>query len=171
MINPVTQALFLLVIAIVSAACSAGTTTASPAGSTAPSASQGGQGPASIPPDFPFGSWTTTITMDDLEASGISGANVLENAGLFTLTMSEDGSWETTQVSEADLKWPIFRGTWVATGPNGFRQETTFPPDFAGDIVDFTWKLEDGSLLLEVVNPPDPVLPIVMESHPWMPAG
>jgi hypothetical protein len=57
----------------------------------------------------------------------------------------------------------------VATGANSFRQTTTFPADFAGDVVDFTWAIEDGALLIRVTDPPDPVLPIVMESHSWLP--
>ena len=124
-----------------------------------------------MPADFPFGSWTTTIAREDLQAAGIPDEGLAENAGDITLTMSEDGSWQTTQVSEVDLRWPIFRGTWVATGSDGFRQDTTFPPDFAGDSVNFTWKIKDGALVLKVVNPPDPVLPILMETHPWQPAG
>ena len=55
--------------------------------------------------------------------------------------------------------------------PTGSASSPTFPTDFAGDVVNFTWKIEDGSLILKVVNPPDHILPIIMESHPWQPAG
>jgi hypothetical protein len=127
---------------------------------------------AGIPAGFPLGAWTTTITEDDLRAAGVTDAGELnENTGEFTLTMSEDGTWTTAQVTDAPVRWPVFEGTWTATGPGGFSQVTTFPTDFSGDVVDFTWKIDDGSLILKVVTPPDHILPIIMESHPWHPVG
>lgn len=146
--------------------------------STPPGGSSGSPGstasntsPAAVPADFPIGSWTTTLTEADLRAGGITGEGELgENSGVFTLTLGEDGTWTTAQEADIEVRWPVFRGTWTATGPNSFRQVTEFPADFAGDVVDFTWALEDGSLLIAVVNPPDPVLPVIMETHPWTPA-
>jgi CheY-like chemotaxis protein len=164
----------ILTVAAIVAACSGtpGSSSAVPA-SQAPSAvASEPASAAAIPADFPFGSWTTTITEDDLRAGGLTGEGLqAENAGVFTLTMAEDGTWTTAQVSDVPLRWPVFKGTWTATGPDGFSQLTTFPTDFAGDVVDFTWKIVNGSLILKVVTPPDPVLPVVMESHPWQPAG
>ena len=127
---------------------------------------------AAVPDAFPLGAWKTTITEDDLKAGGVTHeGELVENVGEFTLTMGEDGTWTTAQVTDAPIRWPVFEGTWTATGPDGFSQLTTFPTDFAGDLVDFTWKIEDGSLILKVVNPPDHILPIIMESHPWQPAN
>jgi hypothetical protein len=162
----------IFIVAALVAACSAtpGSSSIAPA-SQAPSA-VASDASAVVPADFPFGSWTSTITEDDLRAGGLTGEGLQgENAGVFTLTMAEDGTWTTAQVSDVPLRWPVFEGTWTTTGPDGFSQLTTFPSDFAGDVVDFTWKIEDGSLILKVVNPPDPVLPVVMESHPWRPAS
>ncbi|HEX7223513.1 MAG TPA: hypothetical protein VF231_09685 [Candidatus Limnocylindrales bacterium] len=123
---------------------------------------------ASLPADFPIGSWTTTITEDDLRAAGLTeSAAFAENAGSFTLEMAADGTWTTTQVSDVAVKWPVFRGTWAATGRDTFSQTTEFPADYAGDIVDFSWRIDDGKLVLQVPEPPDPVLPIIVESHPW----
>jgi hypothetical protein len=123
-----------------------------------------------LPPGFPIGSWTTTITADDLRAAGLTdAAAIAENAGVFTLEMADDGTWTTTQVTDVPVKWPIFRGTWVATGPDTFRQTTGFPSDFAEDVVDFAWRVENGNLQIELPDPPDPVLPVIMESHPWTP--
>jgi hypothetical protein len=156
----------MFLVATLFAACSAtpGAPSTAPA-SEAPTT-------ATVPVGFPIGSWTTTITEADLRAGGVTGEGELgENAGDITLVMSEDGTWSTTQVSELPLRWPVFQGTWTPKGPDGFTQTTTFPADFAGDVVDFTWKVEDGGLILKVVNPPDPILPILMESHPWQPAG
>jgi hypothetical protein len=150
--------------------CAAGASP-SPASSIA-AASGSGASQAALPAGFPIGSWTTTITEEDLEAAGLSGAAVsAENTGVFTLDMAADGTWTTTQVSSSTVKWPVFRGTWAATGPDSFSQTTDFPAEFEGDVVDFTWQVEDGKLIIEVSTPPDPVLPVIMESHPWDPAG
>jgi hypothetical protein len=147
-------------------------------GATSPGSSDGASAPpastssgAAIPEGFPIGSWTTTLTEADLRAGGITAEGELtENAGVFTMTLGADGTWATAQETDAPLRWPVFRGTWTATGSNSFRQRTDFPADFAGDVVDFTWKIEEGALVLEVVNPPDHVLPVIMETHPWTPA-
>lgn len=161
----------LLLVGTIAAACTA-TSVGSPAPARSEPTAAASSPAASIPPDFPLGSWTTTITEDDVRAAGFTGAGELaENSGTFTMTLSEDGTWTTAQESSEPLKWPVFQGTWEATGPNTFRQRTTFPSDFAGDVVDFEWKVVDGNLVLVLPNPPDPILPVVMESHPWTPAG
>jgi hypothetical protein len=174
MTTPVGRAVgaFAMVAAIF-AACSttpggtSATSAPSPADSV-PSASS----TVGLPDGFPIGSWTTTLTEADLLAGGITDQGALvENAGVFTTTFDADGTWTTTQDTDAAIKWPVFRGTWTATGADRFSQRTDFPGDFAGDVVDFTWKVEGGDLLLKVVNPPDPILPIVVETHPWKPAG
>ena len=161
----------MLTIAAVLAACS--TTPGSASVGTTPLSTTGDSASAvAIPSGFPIGSWTTTIDEADLRAGGVTSEGLLaENAGTTTLTISDDGTWSTTQVTDVPVKWPVFKGTWSMNGADGFTQVTTFPPDFAGDSVDFTWKIENGSLVLDVVNPPDPILPILMESHPWQPAG
>ena len=159
----------LVLVTALFAGCTStpGASSAAPGASSAAPASQGPT-TAPIPEGFPIGSWTTTITESDLRAAGITGEGELsENAGEVTMVLSEDGTWSTTQVSDVPLRWPVFQGTWTATGSDGFQQTTTFPGDFAGDVVDFTWSVEDGALNLKVVNPPDPILPILMESHPW----
>ena len=127
-----------------------------------------------LPADFPIG------VLDDRRsprptcrpAASPAKGELGENSGdLHPDDVADDGTWTTAQVADVPLHWPVFKGTWTATGPDGFRQVTTFPQDFAGDVVDFTWKIENGALKLKVVNPPDPILPIIMESHPWQPAG
>jgi hypothetical protein len=125
---------------------------------------------SSLPAGFPLGSWTTTITEADLRAAGMTGAGELtENSGVFTMTLAPDGTWTTAQETDAPIRWPVFRGTYVATGPDTFRQQTTFPADYAGDVVDFSWRVESGNLVMEVPDPPDEVLPIIIEAHPWEP--
>ncbi len=161
----------MLTIAAVLAACSTTPGPASVGQRSSPRTGDSGSAVA-IPSGFPIGSWTTTITEADLRAGGVTSEGELaENAGTTTLTISDDGTWSTTQVTDVLVKWPVFKGTWSVNGADGFTQVTTFPPDFAGDSVDFTWKFDGGSLVLGVVNPPDRILPILIESHPWQPAG
>ncbi len=141
-------------------------------GSSLPSTASGQPSHASSPDGFPIGSWSTTITEADLRSAGFTKAGELaENAGVFTMTLDPDGTWTTTQQASVALRWPVFKGTWTVTGPNSFSQRTTFPPDFVGDQVGFTWRRADDALLLKLPNPPDPVLPVVMETHPWQPAS
>jgi hypothetical protein len=133
-----------------------------------------------LPSGFPVGTWTTTITAEDLkavsdESLGTIGMSrddlVKENAGVFTTTLAADGTWSTVQDTDAQVKWPVFRGTFTPVGDDAFDQETSFPPDFAGDVVRFTWRTADGKLHLTVPDPPDPILAVVTEAHPWSPAG
>lgn len=145
-------------LALLGAGCAAGTPVASK-----PTASAG-----TLPAGFPIGSWTTTVTEADLRAGGITTTgDVGENAGVFTTTFAPDGTWTTAQQSSAPLRWPVFRGRWVAVGADTIRQTTTFPADFAGDVVDFTWRIEGDGLHMEVPDPPDPVLGVITGAHPW----
>lgn len=165
-----------LIAASVSACGSAGTVTSA---AVSPPPSPAGSALA-LPPGFPIGTWTSTITAEDLEAVsdeslatiGMTRDNLVnENAGTFTTTFAADGTWSTVQDTDRPVKWPVFRGTLSPVGDDAFDQVTTFPPDFAGDIVRFTWQTVDGQLLLTVPDPPDPVLGVIMEAHPWSPAG
>lgn len=153
----------IAMVAAVAVGCSG--TSAGPGVSAAASLSA-----APIPvaiPEAIVGTWTTTITAADLKAAGLPEAALAENAGVFTMTLGQDGTWTSSQEANVPLRWPIFRGSYIATGPNSFRQTTEFPADYAGDVVDFTWAVEGGALVLKLPAPPDPVLPVVVETHPW----
>jgi hypothetical protein len=164
-VSPRRLVLAAAIAALIALGCSVAAPS-SPAASSGPEASAAGSGRAAIPAAI-VGSWTTTITRNDLTAAGVTGGEIDENAGVFTTTFGADGTWSTSQVTDVLVRWPVFKGTFEATGPDSFRQTTTFPSDFAGDVVDFTWSIKDGALVLKVVNPPDPILPIVTETHPW----
>ena len=124
---------------------------------------------ASLPEGFPVGSWTSTITEEDLRQAGMADGLIKENAGVFITTFAPDGTWSTSQATDAPVKWPLFRGTFTVAGDGLIDQITTFPPEYAGDVVRFTWKMEDDALVLGVPEPPDPVLRILTETHPWQP--
>jgi hypothetical protein len=157
----------LVAILAVSVACAAPPVAGTPVASASRAAGSAGAG---FPDGYPLGSWMMTLTEDDLRAGGLTRPGELtENTGVFTMTLTGDGTWTTAQVTDAPIRWPVFRGALTATGPNTFNQVTEFPPDFAGDSVDFRWHLDGDDLVLEVLNPPDPVLPVVMETHPWEP--
>jgi hypothetical protein len=168
-------AVMLIAAAILTACSSAtpGSTAASP--STAPAASGSA---IALPSGFPVGTWTTTITEEDLAAVsdeslasiGMSRDNLNnENTGVFTTTFGPDGTWSTVQDTDQPVRWPVFRGTFTPVGDDAFDQVTTFPPDFAGDVIRFTWRIEAGQLHLAVPDPPDPVLGVITEAHPWSP--
>ena len=171
------RGLLIGTLAAVLAACSANPATSG--GSSTLPAGAGGSA-LTLPPGFPIGTWTTTITEADLEAVsdealatiGMTRQNLVnENTGVFTTTFGADGTWSTLQATEPAPKWPVFRGTFVPVGEDALDQTTTFPPDFAGDVVRFTWRIQDGRLHLAVPDPPDPVLSVLTEAHPWSPAG
>lgn len=164
----------LVAAAAILSACTAGAP-----GSTSGATPVAASGSAiALPSGFPVGTWTTTITAEDLAAVsdeslatiGLSRDNLVrENTGVFTTTFGADGTWSTVQDTDAQVKWPVFRGTFTPVGGDAFDQVTTFPPDFAGDVVRFIWRAEGGRLHLTVPDPPDPVLGVLTEAHPWSP--
>ena len=160
-----------LAMAVLTVGCASGASQGSVASTGAPPAPSSAYAAASVAiPAALVGAWTTTISEADLRAGGVTAAGELaENRGVFTLRLGADGTWSTAQVSDVPVRWPVFKGTYQATGPDTFRQVTTFPADYLGDAVDFTWSLKDGALVLRVPNPPDPILPIVTGAHPWQP--
>jgi len=125
-----------------------------------------------LPEDFPLGAWTVTITEDDLRDAGITDPGMLaENTGVFTKTYAADGTWTVAQETDAPIRWPVFRGTYQAIAPNEIEEVTSFPEDYAGDVVRFRWAREGQNVRFTVVDPPDPILPILTETHPWQPAA
>lgn len=153
--------LTLVLVALTLDACATGPASAPASSPPAPE--------TSIPEGFPIGTWTSTISEDDLRAGGLTDPAALrENVGLFTMTLAADGTWTIAQQTDVPIRWPVFRGTWTPTGPNSFDQRTEFPPDYAGDVVGFTWQLDDDQLLLRIPDPPDEVLGVLTEAHPWV---
>jgi hypothetical protein len=118
------------------------------------------------------GSWVSEITRNDLVAAGITDEGLVdENSGRFTWTFDADGTW--TQVQEsldgAAIGAPVFKGLYTVNGTE-LVQRTTFPEQYGGDRLVFEWRIEDDGLHVDLTNPPDRILPVVMEAHPWVPA-
>lgn len=167
-------------VMLIAAAIVTGCSNASPGstGGSASAAPAASGSPIALPAGFPIGAWTTTITAEDLAAVsdeslatiGMSRDSLVkENSGVFTTTFAADGTWSTVQDTDVPVKWPVFRGTYTPAGDDAMDQVTTFPPDFAGDVVRFTWRIEEGRLHLAVQDAPDPILPVITGAHPWSP--
>lgn len=158
--------LVMAVVSAVAAGCGAGT------GTTAPS--PGHTGPTPPPGFLLLGSWTTTITRADLTAAGITDpGSINENAGRFTWTFSPDGTWRQVQVSLDDVSIlnPVYAGSYVVEGDH-LTATTDFPEQYRDDGIRYRWVFTPGAgVQFAIENPPDPLLPIIMESHPWLPAG
>jgi hypothetical protein len=151
-------------------------------GACAPAATTdvGATGPVSthvaIPADLPIlGTWVTTITRGDLESAGITDPGTLnENTGRFTWSFDPDGTWRAVQVSldDAPVMNPVASGTFVVEGDGVLLVTTDFPEAFRDSGLRYTWrKAPDGGVAFGVPDPPDPMLPLVVETHPWLPAG
>jgi hypothetical protein len=115
------------------------------------------------------GTWVTEITGDDLAAAGITDAGLVdENTGRFTTSFHEDGTWDQLQESltGASVTHPVWKGTWTVEDDE-LVQVTTFPPQYAGDRVRFTFSADGDTLRLRIQDPPDPMLPVVTDTHPW----
>lgn len=117
-----------------------------------------------------LGTWAVEISRDDLEAGGITADGLLdENSGRFTWTFNPDGTWRQVQESldGSAIKNPVFEGTYEVQGAT-LLQRTTFPAEYEEEgQLEYRWEIGDGGLELELMNPPDPMLPIIVGSHPW----
>jgi hypothetical protein len=119
------------------------------------------------------GAWTTAVTKQDLEGGGITDpAARNENSGRFTWTFGPDGTWTAVQESldGSPINNPIFRGTFTVDG-SSLVMTTVFPAEYRDEGLHYTWSIAGDALTLDVLDPPDPILPLVVESHPWIRAS
>ena len=149
--------------------CSAG-----PRSSPAPSGASVAPSQSAIgvpaPSGFPLiGSWTTSITKDDLRAAGITDPGLLnENSGRFVWTFAQDGTWTSVQQSldGSPIRAPVFRGHYTVDGPI-LVAVTEFPPEYRDAGLRYRWALANGQVRFELLNPPDPIAPVIVSAHPW----
>jgi hypothetical protein len=121
--------------------------------------------------EAPLGVWTMALTADDLAAGGFTDMGaVAENTGTFTFTVAPGGTWTMAQVASQPVRWPVFRGTYVANASGTIQMRTDFPADYAGDVVTVNWTREADGLHLRLVSPDDPLLRLQLEAHPWAPS-
>jgi hypothetical protein len=115
------------------------------------------------------GTWVTEITREDLRSAGITAEGMLdENSGRFTTTFDADGTWSSVQESldGAAVAMPVFEGSYEVDGDR-LVQVTMAPEAYAGERLEFTWRIEGGQLFLNLANPPDEIQPVVTGAHPW----
>jgi hypothetical protein len=141
---------------------------ASPAASTSPSPAGASHDPAPVGHPL-IGTWTTTITPDDLKAGGITDEGGLaENSGTFTWTFEADGTWRQVQtgLDGATLLNPVFSG-WYTLDDDLLVMVTEFPEQYKDDGLRYEYVVTGDSVTFDLLNPPDPMLPVVVEAHPW----
>jgi hypothetical protein len=153
-----------LLLAAAIAGC-ADTGTAMRSAPTAGSAAGGSPGAA----QSLLGTWTTSITRDDLASAGVTDPGLqTENSGRFRWTFASDGTWTQVQqsIDGAPLNGPVFRGTYVAD-ETSLVMTTEFPEQYRDEGLHFTWATDGDELSVDVLDPPDPMLPVIIEAHPW----
>lgn len=162
-----------VVLATAIAACS-GPGGSPAAGSAAPASAGPPANSGAIPAGHPLiGTWTVDVTRADLAAAGLTDPGLQnENSGRFGWTFSPDGTWTQVQQSldGAPIDNPVFRGTWAVEGAT-LTATTLFPEQDRDEGLEFTWAVEGEELRVDLLNPPDPVLPVIMETHPWRRGG
>ena len=115
------------------------------------------------------GTWTTSVTKADIAAGGITDpAAQNENSGQFSWTFGADGSWTAVQQSldGSPITNPVFRGTYTVDGDK-LVMATEFPTDYRDNGLHYTWSIAGDAATFDVLDPPDSLLPLVVESHPW----
>jgi hypothetical protein len=164
--RPTGSRIFLLAAALAAAIVATGCT--GPATSSSPSPLGASHEPA--PAGFPLlGTWTTTITRDDLQAAGLTEEGILkENAGTFTWAFEADGTWRQVMVSldGSPVMNPVFNGYYTVEG-DVLTAVTEFPEIYRDEGLHYTFELDGDAVTFDNSNPPDPIWPVIIETHPW----
>jgi hypothetical protein len=157
----------LLLVAATAGCAARGT---SSPGATSGPVTDGSAGPGSAGSGSALvGAWTTSITKEDLNAAGVTDPGLQsENSGRFLWTFGMDGTWTSVQQSltGSPLNTPVSRGTYVVNGAS-LVSTTMFPEQYRDDGLHYTWSLDGAGLKLDLLDPPDPMLPVIVETHPW----
>lgn len=153
----------LVVVVIALAGCG------QPGASPIPSTPIGATPPASLAGHPLIGMWTVDVTEADLAAGGIAdpgGQN--ENSGRFTWTFAADGTWTQVQqrLDGAPINSPVFQGTFVVDGEQ-LIATTEFPEQYRDSGLHYTWAVDGDEARFDLLDPPDQVLPLIVETHPW----
>ena len=162
----VLRGLALLIVVGSLVGCGVGAATSAPVGSSAASAPI-----VAPPPGFPVGTYTKDISAEDFAAAGVTDPAVGNNTGRFTLTLGPDGRWTglldsggATQVN------PVFRGTYRVDGSD-LALTTDFPPEYAGAVAHYAWRVDDAGFWTTITSSPDPLeieLAKAIDAEPWV---
>lgn len=141
---------------------------ANPPGSTSSGTAGASHDPA--PSGFPLiGSWTTTITRDDLREGGVTEEGLLnENAGAYTWAFEADGTWRQVMVSldGSPVMNPVFSG-YYTVDDDVVIAVTEFPEMYRDDGLHYPFEVSGDTVRFDILDPPDPMLRILTETHPW----
>ena len=119
--------------------------------------------------NFPIGVYAMTLTRAELMAAGITNPHDLdENAGTFTMTFRDNGSWSFVQVSDVALQNPFFRGSFTVEG-DVITFHTVQPVEFQSDVDILKWSLGPSGLVYVAQSQMDPIVKLFYTAHPWVP--
>jgi hypothetical protein len=163
----VAQRLALFAVLAVATGCGAPGASA-PAGSAAPS-----QALVAPPAGFPTGTFTKDISAEDYAAASVTDPAVGSNVGRFTLVLGPDGRWTNVLDSGGATQVnPVFRGTYRVEGSD-LALTVAFPPEYAGSVAHYAWRVDDAGLWTTITSSPDPLevlLAKAIDAEPWVPA-
>jgi len=120
--------------------------------------------PLSQPPD---GSYTASVTKDEVAQGGTSAAYVCENAGTYTMTVAAN-HWSTLQSAAPDCSVanPEDGGTWTFAGSQVvFTEETSLG---CSTVYTYTWSYQDRQLGFKLGQDDCPPRVTVLTTHPWV---
>jgi hypothetical protein len=153
------SALLSSALAVVVMACGGG----------APSSAGSSGGSPAVAGTPLVGAWTTSITKADLSAAGITDPGLQnENSGRFTWTFAQGGTWTAAQESldGSPINTPVFRGTYTVDHES-LVATTTYPEQYRDSGLHYTFAIEGSSVRFDVLDPPDTILRVIVETHPW----
>jgi hypothetical protein len=118
---------------------------------------------------LPNGAYRTTFTADQLRGPGIGPKQRKQNAGTWTLKLT-DGKWSLALKSSVPGNSGVLAGSYSGSG-----QTVTFlhqkPAGVAGVAVKVAWSFDGKALHLRWVSGvkiPAPVIKVVWTRHPWV---
>ena len=159
------RGLAMLTVVAATIGCGGGVASPAPASATATAAAL-----VTPPPGFPTGTFTKDISTEDYAAAGVTDPAVGNNVGRFTLTLGPDGRWTTVLDSGGATQVnPVFRGTYRVEGPD-LAFTTEFPPEYAGAVAHYAWRVDDAGLWTTIMSSPDPLellLAKAIDAEPW----
>jgi hypothetical protein len=159
--------LALLALLATAAGCGGGASSPAPASPTTPAVVL-----VTPPPGFPTGTFTKDITAEDFAAANVTHPTVGNNVGRMTLTLGPDGRYTAVLDSGGATQVnPVFRGTYRVDGTD-LALTTEFPPEYAGAVAQYAWRLDDAGLWTTITRSSDPlevILAKAIDAEPWVP--
>jgi hypothetical protein len=120
--------------------------------------------PLSQPPD---GSYTTSVSKDEIAKGGTSADFVCENAGTYTMTVAAD-HWSTVQAAVPDctVSNPNDSGTWKFAGSQVvFTEDTSLG---CSTVYTYTWSYQGRQMGFAAGQDDCAPRVTVLTSHPWV---